>query len=124
VIIDWVGPLILCRDEVMRVPLGIPGVYLLQTEALQYAGYPVFYVGKANDLRRRLLQHLGHHTAKPAVRAMRELERGFFSAAPVLDASLMSGVESGLIRLLEPICNDQIPSAKPILVNLPPLTIN
>jgi len=121
-VLDWVGPLILCPSEVRRVPAGIPGIYMLHAFAPSRGGYAVFYVGKASDLRRRLLQHLGGRTAKPSVRAARELDPARWSAAPVLDPCLLSRVEAGLILALRPVCNAQLPSAEPVLVNLPPLS--
>ena len=122
IILDWVGPLVLCPSEVRRVPIGIPGIYMLHALAPSRGGYAVFHAGKASDLRRRLLQHLGAHTAKLSVRAARELDPARWSAAPVLDAALLSRVEAGLILALHPICNTQVPSAEPVLVNLPPLS--
>ena len=120
--LDWVGPLILCPNEVRRVPAGVPGIYMLHAFAPSRGGYAVFYVGKASDLRRRLLQHLGARTAKPSVRAARELDPARWSAAPVLDPVLLSRVEAGLVLALRPVCNAQVPAAAPVLVNLPPLS--
>lgn len=123
ILLDWVGPLILCPSEVRRVPTGIPGIYMLHAFAPSRGGYAVFYVGKACDLRRRLLQHLGGRTAKPSVRAARELDPARWSAAPILDRRLLSRVEAGLVLALRPVCNAQVPSAEPVLVNLPPLSL-
>src|SRR5438445_11938984 len=121
-LLDWVGPLILCPSEVRRVPAGIPGIYLLHAFAPSRGGYAVFYVGRASDLRRRLFEHLGGRTAKPSVRAARELDPARWSAAPVLDPALLARVEAGLIVALRPVCNAQVPGAEPVLVNLPPLS--
>jgi hypothetical protein len=98
-------------------------VYLLHAFAPDVGGYPVFYVGQSHDLRRRLLEHLGSRTTKPAVRAVRELERTYFSAAPVASRSLLDQVEAGLILMLQPICNAQDPAVEPVLVSLPPLSV-
>jgi hypothetical protein len=122
IVLPWVGPLLLCPSEVRRVPTGIPGIYMLHAFAPSWGGYAVFYVGKASDLRRRLLQHLGGHTAKPSVRAARELDSARWSAAPVLDAGLLARVEAGLVLTLRPVCNAQVPGAEPVLVDLPPLS--
>lgn len=120
--LDWVGPLVLSLSEVRRIPAAIPGIYLLHSLAPSRGGYSVFYVGKASDLRRRLLQHLGARSAKPSIRAARELDPPRWSAAPVLDLDLLSRVEAGLILTLRPVCNVQVPSAPPVLVTLPPLS--
>jgi hypothetical protein len=121
IVLDWVGPLCLCPTEVLRVPEGIPGVYLLQAFAPGFGGYPVFYAGRSDDLRRRLCEHLDDARAKPSVRAVRHAAAGYFSAAPVLQRAFLPRIEAGLIRALRPPCNDQIPTAAPLLVNLPPL---
>lgn len=120
-ILDWIGPLCLCPVEVLRVPDGIRGVYLLHLFAPEFGGYPIFYAGRSDDLRRRLYEHLGDGSAKPSVRALRRRAAAYFSAAPVLQPALLPRIEAGLIRALCPPCNDQIPTAAPLLVNLPPL---
>ncbi len=121
-VLEWVGPLLLCRDEITRVPGSIPGVYLLHVSAVARGGYSTFYAGQASDLRRRLLQHLGPRSSKVSIRAARELDVAYWSAAPVEDTRLLSPIESGLVLLLNPICNGQVPAAAPVFVNLPPLS--
>ena len=56
--LDWVGPLILCHQEVNRIPSQIPGIYLLHTFSVSYGWYQPIYVGKTTDLLSRLIQHL------------------------------------------------------------------
>src|SRR5262245_59674634 len=109
--LDWIGPLLMCESEICRVPLGIAGIYLLHVFVPKLGGYPVYYVGQSQSLRQRLLKHL--KAAKPSVAAARNLDPPYWSAAPVLAAALRSRVESGLIRLLRPICNLQVPRASP-----------
>lgn len=122
--LSWVGPLLLCSVEVHRIPHTIAGVYLLQAFAPRLGGYPVVYVGSSIDLRRRLDEHLSVRKAKPAVQAVKSLERVYFSAAPVELPSLLRNVEAGLILALRPICNATIPAAVPVLVNLPRLSVS
>ena len=118
--LDWVGPMVLSKDEVQRIPDRIGGVYLLHAWALAYGGYPIYYVGSTQDLRRRLLEHL-QSTAKPILRAMHHVESTYWSATPIVDSDLRAGVEAGLIALLSPPCNQQKPRISLIPVNLPPL---
>jgi hypothetical protein len=119
--LHWVGPLLLTRPEVGRVPKAIPGVYVLQALAPCVGAYAPFYVGKSHDLRRRLLEHLGDRSTKPIIRAAREIDRAYWSGAPVIDTALLPLVEAALIRVLRPVCNAHIPLARPVVVNLPPL---
>ena len=120
--LNWVGPLLLCREELERIPLCISGVYLLHATAPALGGYATFYAGKTEDLRRRLLQHVGPRSTKASIRAAQEIDATYWSAAPVEDADFLGPIESGLIRLLNPVCNGQVPVATPVYVNLPPLS--
>jgi hypothetical protein len=36
---------------------------------------------------------------------------------------MLSAIEASLVRELHPICNQQMPTAAPLLVDLPPLTV-
>ena len=121
--VDWVGPLLLCEVELRRIPEAIPGVYLLHAFVPAAGGYPVVYAGQSRDLRRRLLRHAVGRTAKPIIRVLREAEQMYWSAAPIADAALRARYEAGLIRLLTPSCNDQIPAAAPAIANLPPISL-
>jgi excinuclease UvrABC nuclease subunit len=122
-LLHWVGPLLLCRDEIARIPAAIPGVYLLHSFAPAVGGYPVFYAGRSHDLRQRLAQHLDNSRAKLSIRVARMVRQPYFSAAPVPDEHIQAQIESALIRILEPACNGQVPAAVPVLVNLPPLRV-
>lgn len=118
--LNWVGPLILCEAELRRIPPGVAGVYLLQAFVAAVGGYPILYVGQSADLRRRLGEHLG------TVRAGRRRPLAtttYFSAAPVLGVGLRHRVEAGLIQMLDPDRNRQVPCAHPVFVNLPPLHV-
>lgn len=119
--LDWVGPLLLCAAELRRIPEAIPGVYLLHAFVPAVGGYPVVYAGRSSDLQRRLLRHASGRTAKPVIQALRNVEQLYWSAAPIFGTVLRARCEAGLIRLLEPSCNDQIPASTPVTVNLPPM---
>ena len=121
VVLGWVGPLLLCAAELQRIPGAISGVYLLHAFVPAAGGYPVVYVGRSCDLRRRLLRHASGRTAKPIIRVLRNAEQLYWSAAPISGTVLRARSEAGLIRLLEPSCNDQIPNVTPVIVNLPPM---
>lgn len=123
IVLNWVGPLLLCATELHRIPEAIPGVYLLHAFVPAIGGYPVVYAGRSSDLRRRLLRHACGRTAKPIIRVLRAAEQLYWSAAPISGTVLRARSEAGLIRLLAPSCNDQIPTVTPVTVNLPPLSI-
>jgi hypothetical protein len=119
-ILNWVGPLILTASEVVRVPAGIAGVYLLHSKNLCQGCYPPFYVGRSSDLHRRLMEHLSSR-AKPRIQAALLTEAAYWSAAPVESPMDRARIESALIHFFRPACNDQFPSDRALFVNLPPL---
>jgi len=120
--LSWVGPLLFGQTEVYRIPTEISGVYLLHQFAAVIGGYPVFYAGKSTDLRRRLLEHLSDAKAKPGIWALRTGVQAYFSAAAA-PIDLLDNIEAGLIRGLNPPCNNCVPTAAPLYVTLPPLRI-
>ncbi len=119
--LEWIGPLRLCAEELRRVPTRVPGVYLLHSFAPALGGYPVFYVGRSCDLRRRMTEHMDDLRAKGSIRLARHLAAAYFSAAALLHPILLASVESALIRTLRPPCNSNTPAGSPLVVNLPPL---
>ena len=113
----------LCNAEVGRVPPDIPGVYLLHVFRPSRGLYDVFYAGNAVDLRARLAQHLRSASTSPDVRWVRCKMTLYFSAAPVVASAERVAIEAGLIRLLRPPYNRQVPRRTAIYPNLPPFTL-
>jgi excinuclease UvrABC nuclease subunit len=114
---------VLCDTEVGRVPSDIPGVYLLHVFRPSRGLYDVFYAGNAVDLRARLAQHMRSASTSPDVRWVRCKMTLYFSAAPVVTPAERVAVETGLIRMLRPPYNRQVPRRAAIYPNLPPLTL-
>ena len=115
--------MILCATEVARVPAGIPGVYLLHVFRAERGFYEVFYAGKSIDLRSRLTQHFESDCTSPDVRWLRKAVRLHFSAAPVFTPAERAAIEAGLIQMLRPPYNRQVPRGSAARPNLPPLTL-
>lgn len=116
--------MLLCAEEVDRIPDEIPGVYILHSFDPGSGFYPPVYVGKTRDLRVRLVQHLDSTSStSPDVIVARSRFRIYLSAAPVLDTSERDGVEGALIQVLRPRCNRQVPRMVSVYPNLPPLTV-
>jgi hypothetical protein len=112
--LPWFGPRIFTPVVLAHIPVGLPGVYLLQHSSGRTGSYPVFYVGQSLDLRRRLGEQLGGSSSR-GVRFFRTLRRTYFSAAHVPPA-LLDDVERSLIRLLLPPANDQAPWPSALLL--------
>ena len=75
-----------------------------------------FTLAGTNNIRRRLWEHVAHPRAKASIRHIQNMDTTYFSAAPVRP-DLTPRVEAFLIRLLHPICNDQVPTAHAAAVN-------
>lgn len=120
--LDWVGPLLFCGEEVDRIPPRISGVYILHALHSGRGWYAPLYIGKASHLHRRLEQHLNSTTA-PEIRILRGQLRLFFSAAPVIHGVNLDSVEAGLVSLLRPPFNRQVPKALPLWASLPPMVL-
>lgn len=118
--LEWVGPLVLCFEEISRIPAATAGVYLVHKFYSRVGCYLPLYAGRSNDLRRRLMQHSHTNCTNPELRSIRLGEMLHFSAAPVLDQPL-EVVEASLIQTLRPPFNRQIPAGSFFRVNLPPL---
>ena len=118
----WIGPRLLSNTEVARISDQAGEVYLLQIFAEGIGGYPVFYAGRSERLKRRLAEHMDSQRCEGCAGAIRSSERTCFSAA-ILPRQLAVGVEASLVRLLRPVCNVQVPRAVPVLVTLPPLSV-
>lgn len=119
--LSWFGPYRLCATEIDILPAPMLGVYVLQLFA-GFAGYPVFYVGKSGDIQRRLRQHADDDQAKRIIRTVRLTGSAYFSVLPLASVAQLAGVEAGLVWMLRPPCNDQLPQARPIFVPPPPVT--
>ena len=123
-IIDWVGPLVLCEEEISRIPPEIPGIYMLHSFNPHRGRYTAIYVGKTGDLTRRLIQHMETQSTSPDVRLLRLSLQMYFTAAPVFERTERDSIEAGLIRLLRPACNRQVPRVSPVYPNLPLFAIS
>lgn len=114
----WVGPRCLTTEEVRGIPDGVPGVYVLMAATPYVAGYTVYYVGESVDVRRRL----GEHTRAPKfiLRTLHTHLRTYFAYAQVPTGILRSAAEAALIRMYDPVGNDEVPWALEITVTPPP----
>jgi hypothetical protein len=117
--LDWVGPLLLVEAEIGRIPDSIPGVYMLMAFVPASGKYGSLNCGQASDLRARLIQHsLSGSTARDFIVLRRQITT-YFTAAPVLRRPVRLAVEAGLIALLRPPLNRQVPRCSPVFPSLP-----
>jgi predicted GIY-YIG superfamily endonuclease len=116
---DWIGPLLLDPSEISRVPAGIPGIYMLVAHLPGRNGFRALYCGQSGDLRNRMLQHCSSEATAADFAVARSQIKAYFSAAPVLSKPVRLALEAGLIALLRPPFNRQVPRAPRLFPSLP-----
>lgn len=118
---EWLGPCSLCLGEIDRVASGALGVYALQVFDPGAGSYPVLYVGQTTDLPRRLREHCDGARIVRVVGVARRFQPIYFSILLLDGADMLAPAESTLVRLLQPPGNKQVPTARPMLVPVPPI---
>lgn len=101
------------------MPPSIPGVYMLMAFASKTGKYGSLYCGQTNDLQVRLMQHHSSATTANGFKTLRTQITPYFTAAPVLTPQERLAIEAGLIALLRPPLNRQLPRHAPLFPTLP-----
>lgn len=107
-------------DE-QKVKLNAPesaGVYLIWVK-LQNGNWRCFYVGKAENLKERLLDHLSTSESNTCVKTNTGKFVCGFEYALVARKDDRSGIEKYLYDHYKPECNQVDPGGDPISINLP-----
>jgi len=94
---------VLTRQNVRNEAPSTPGLYLLLFETP--TGYEVFYVGQANNLKRRLLEHLGQHEQNPCIKKYLYSYDCYYHCIELRSRQFLSTFECELIRTYRPSCN-------------------
>jgi len=94
------------------------GVYLLLVK-LKKGDWKCFYVGKALDLKKRLLDHLLDSEENECIKNYVASYNCGFMFAKVSKTSDRDGIEKFLYDYYVPKCNKKDPGGTPIKVNLP-----
>jgi excinuclease UvrABC nuclease subunit len=114
--IEWLGPFPnkrIIENQVSEES----GIYCLMIPA-EHNKVQFTYVGKAKNLRERLLQHLSDSEQNNCIKS--KLKKTFwFDIAIVKNESERKGIEKYIFDLLQPQCNEYSPEdVEPIKVNL------
>ena len=94
------------------------GVYLLLVK-LKKGGWKYFYVGKTQDLKKRLLEHLSISEDNKCIKKKVTNKYCGFIYAIVSKSTDRDGIEKFLYDYYNPECNENDPGGKPIEVKLP-----
>lgn len=94
------------------------GVYLLWVK-LNNGNWRCYYVGQADDLERRLLEHLAESEGNKCIKKYVQEHTSGYEYAKVSTQSDRSGIEKFLYDNYKPECNEKDPGGSVLTVNLP-----
>jgi len=103
--------------EVKRIVPISGGVYLLFVK-YKSGKWECFYVGRAQDLEKRLLDHLSDDEPDECIKNNVKYKCGFYWAEVSSDIN-REGIEKALFDYYSTECNDVDPGGIPIHVNVP-----
>ncbi len=106
------------ESEVRRYVPDDAGIYLLWVK-LKTGKWRCFYVGQAENLEERLLDHLSGDEENKCIKNNVSNYVCGFEYAKVSKQSDRDGIEKYLYDYYKPECNKVDPGGKPIEVNLP-----
>lgn len=96
----------------------MPGVYRLSYHA-DDGSYYVFYVGQAEDIKSRLLQHLSSSEENVGIKNFLATKDCYFRYAKVTKPYIREAAERQMYNHYEPACNNVEPSGRDdVRVNL------
>jgi len=116
--LTWTKLTSLTENLVKPIPDALPGVYRLSYQA-EDGNYYVFYVGKAEDIKKRLLEHLSSTENNVCVRNYLATKNCFFRYAKITKSYIRDATERQMYKQYEPSCNEKEPEGRDdIKVNL------
>jgi|SRR3989344_32339 len=116
--LTWTRLVELSNESVQGILDNLPGVYRLSYKA-EDGNYYVFYIGKAEDIKSRLLEHLSTSESNVCIKNYLATKECFFRYAKITKDYIRSAAEKQMYQQYEPSCNDKEPEGRDdIKVNL------
>ncbi len=116
--VEWSTFRLLTEENVNAYVPRDAGLYLLWVK-LKNDKWRCYYVGQADDLERRLLQHLSPDEENKCIKDNAQNYISGYEYARITRQGDRDGVEKFLYDHCKPECNVVNPSGTPIPVNLP-----
>lgn len=114
----WTRLEALNKTIVEKLPDNLLGVYRLSYEA-DDSNYYVFYIGKAKDIKARLLQHISIIEENVCIKNYLSTKKCFFRYAKVTKDYIRKAAEKEMYKRYEPSCNSKEPEGRDdVKVNL------
>ena len=114
--LDWSKLIPLTYKEIQKITAS-SGVYRLSYTPDNGDNYYVFYVGKADNLKDRLLQHIGNLEDNTCIKDYIRKYSCSFKIAEISDAKIMANIERQLFSKFTPRCNFKEPEGEIIEIN-------
>lgn len=116
--LTWTRLTKLSDSLVRELTSNLPGVYRLSYKA-DDGNYYVFYIGKAEDVKKRLLEHLSPSEQNVCIKNYLATKECFFRYAKITEAYIRDAAEKQMYKQYEPTCNDREPEGRDdVKVNL------
>lgn len=110
-ILTWTKLTSLDEKSVETLPNDLAGVYRLSYKA-DDGSYYVFYVGKAENIKVRLLQHLSSSEDNVCIKNYLDTKNCFFRYAKITKSYIRDAIERQMYKHFEPVCNDKEPQGR------------
>lgn len=115
--LTWTKLIPLNKKSVDSVASGLSGAYRMSYKSND-GNYYVFYVGKAEDIKQRLSEHLSSET-NDCIKNRFDNYDCFFRYAIVEDERVRAATEKQMFKQYQPLCNEKEPEGPDdIKVNL------
>jgi len=116
--LTWTKLTALTEGIINSIPTDKSGVYRLSYKSND-GNYYVFYVGQAEDIKKRLLEHLSVYEENECIKDHLRTKECFFRYAVITRKNVRDATERAAYREYKPSCNYQEPSGSDtIQVNL------
>ena len=116
--LTWTKLTVLSNDSVNTLANSLAGVYRFSYLA-EDSSYYVFYVGKAEDIKKRLLEHLSSNEKNVCIKNYLASKKCFFRYAKITKAYIRDAAEKQMYKQYEPSCNEIEPDGRDdVKVNL------
>lgn len=116
--LTWTKTTSFSKTSVDALLDNISGVYRLSYEA-DDGNYYIFYIGQAEDVKRRLSEHLSDGEKNVCIGNYLRKKNCFFRYAEVTKEYIRKAAEKQMYKQYEPVCNDKEPEGREdVRVNL------
>jgi excinuclease UvrABC nuclease subunit len=108
----WTKLIQLTSENLDDIPENIPGVYRLSYKHPTDGNYYVFYVGKSENIKRRLLEHIAPEEVNEGIKLFVNSKICYFKYAQVSEDYIRSAAERQMYKHYEPTYNRVEPEGR------------